>query len=153
MEYLYFILKIALFYIIISFIINFLDKNNLNKLNIIDIFFLFIIFYFIIYTLKGDISIFYSIFLTTIYLITERLKNKKVFSFIKNDKNDNLVENNIPLAIIMDGDIDYEALNTLQKDKKWLESNLDCDVEEIYYAFFNKNKLYIIKKRDFIKLQ
>lgn len=153
MEYLYFILKIALFYIIISFIINFLDKNNLNKLNIIDIFFLFIIFYFILYTLKGDISIFYSIFLITIYLITERLKNKKVFSFIKNDKNDNLVENNIPLAIIMDGDIDYEALNTLQKDKKWLESNLDCDVEEIYYAFFNKNKLYIIKKRDFIKLQ
>lgn len=58
-----------------------------------------------------------------------------------------------PLPIILDGKIDYETVKEIGKDKNWInnlikENNLL--LENIFYAFYTKNKTYIIKKEDVI---
>ena len=58
-----------------------------------------------------------------------------------------------PMPIILDGKIDYEVLNEIGKDKSWInnlikENNIILD--QIFYAFYTKNKTYIIKKDELI---
>ena len=58
-----------------------------------------------------------------------------------------------PLPLILDGKIDYEVLKEIKKDKKWIENlikNNNLDLKNIFYAFYTKNKTYIIKKEDVI---
>lgn len=55
---------------------------------------------------------------------------------------------NYPLPVILDGNIDYEVLTQIGKDSKWLENTLkkeNVDVENIFYAFYRKNSLFLIK--------
>ena len=57
------------------------------------------------------------------------------------------------MPIIMDGEIDYNILKEIGKDKKWLDNLLisnKIDVNDIFYAFYRKNKTYIIRKTDLI---
>ncbi len=54
-----------------------------------------------------------------------------------------------PLALIMDGEIDYTTLKKINKTEKWLNEALKQKKvvkEEVFYAFYSKNSLYIIKK-------
>ena len=56
---------------------------------------------------------------------------------------------NYPMALIIDGDIQMETLKEIKKDKKWLFNELTkrkVILRDIFYAFYNKNTLYIIKK-------
>ena len=58
-----------------------------------------------------------------------------------------------PMPIILDGSIDYDVLKEIGKDKNWInnlikENNIDLD--NIFYAFYTKNKTYIIKKDELI---
>ena len=58
-------------------------------------------------------------------------------------------ETEYPLPIIMDGQIDYEVLKDMEKDKKWIYNILNKNnikLENVFYAFYTKNKTYIIKK-------
>lgn len=58
-----------------------------------------------------------------------------------------------PMPIIMDGVVDYNILKEIGKDKKWLDNLLKTnkiDVNDIFYAFYRKNKTYIIKKSELI---
>lgn len=58
-------------------------------------------------------------------------------------------ETEYPLPIIMDGQIDYEVLKDMNKDKKWIYKILEknnIELENVFYAFYTKNKTYIIKK-------
>ena len=60
-------------------------------------------------------------------------------------------EINYPLPIIMDGKIDEKALKDMNKDTKWVENLLkkrNINIEEVFYAFYTKNKTYIIKKEE-----
>lgn len=60
-------------------------------------------------------------------------------------------ETNYPLPIIMDGKIDEKVLKDMNKDTKWVENLLkkkNINIEEIFYAFYTKNKTYIIKKEE-----
>ena len=48
----------------------------------------------------------------------------------------------------MDGQIDYEVLKDMNKDKKWIDKILEknnIELENVFYAFYTKNKTYIIK--------
>ena len=56
-----------------------------------------------------------------------------------------------PLPIIMDGEIDKQVLKDLNKDESWVYSILkkkNLELENVFYAFYTKNKTYIIKKED-----
>ena len=58
-----------------------------------------------------------------------------------------------PMPIIVDSKIDFEVLKELGKDVKWVLNMLDnknLTLNEVYYAFYSKNKTYIIKKDELI---
>lgn len=59
-----------------------------------------------------------------------------------------------PLPIILDGDIDFHVLKEIKKDKKWIDNMLNkkkIKLEDVFYAFYTKDRTYIIKKSDLIK--
>ncbi len=56
-----------------------------------------------------------------------------------------------PLPLIIDGVVDTEVLNALKKDMNWVLSILkkhQVDLEDVFYAFYTKNKTYIIKRSE-----
>lgn len=56
-----------------------------------------------------------------------------------------------PLPLILDTEIDYNVLENIKKDKIWLEKTLKKEKikqEEIFYAFYHNEKLFIIKYSD-----
>lgn len=58
-------------------------------------------------------------------------------------------ETEYPLPIIMDGQIDYNVLKDMNKNKDWIYNILKknkIELENVFYAFYTKNKTYIIKK-------
>jgi len=63
-------------------------------------------------------------------------------------------ETEYPLPIILDGQIDYEVLKDMNKDKKWIYNILkknNIELQNVFYAFYTKNKTYIIKKDEMNK--
>ena len=53
-----------------------------------------------------------------------------------------------PLPLIIDGKIDLEVLNKINKSKNWLDKEFkrnDIRIENIFYCFYKNNKLYIIE--------
>lgn len=60
-------------------------------------------------------------------------------------------ETEYPLPIILDGKIDEEVLKDMNKDEKWVHNILkknNITLENVFYAFYTKNKTYIIKKQN-----
>lgn len=58
-----------------------------------------------------------------------------------------------PMPIIIDGKVDFEVLKELNKDVKWVLKILDSKnlrLDDVYYAFYSKNKTFIIKKDELI---
>ena len=54
-----------------------------------------------------------------------------------------------PMPIIVDGKIQYKALEQLKKDYLWIINELkDIKVDDIFYAFYKNKKIYIIRKSD-----
>lgn len=56
-----------------------------------------------------------------------------------------------PLPIILDGKIQEDTLIQIKKDEAWLKEKLkeeNYDLEEIFYGFYQKNKLFLIKRED-----
>lgn len=59
------------------------------------------------------------------------------------------IKKDLPLPLIVDGSIQYKALEYLDKTKEWLIHNLDnqnLEVKDIFYAFYKSSKFYIIKQ-------
>ena len=53
-----------------------------------------------------------------------------------------------PLPLIIDGKLDEETLIQINKDKKWLNKNLEennVNIEDVFYAFYKNNNLFLIK--------
>ena len=68
-------------------------------------------------------------------------------------KKDNKLFGNYPLPLILDGVVDHDTLNQIKKDEQWLNKTLideNVTLEDIFYGFYRKKKLYIIKKSDLI---
>jgi len=58
-----------------------------------------------------------------------------------------------PLPIIVDGVADTYVLKEINKDMRWLNRILEekkLKLDEVFYAFYAKNKMYIIKKSELI---
>ena len=60
-------------------------------------------------------------------------------------------ETEYPLPIILDGEIDYDVLKDMNKDENWINKILEknnIELNNVFYAFYTKNKTYIIKKNE-----
>ena len=56
---------------------------------------------------------------------------------------------NGPYAIIYEGKIDYQALKEINKNQDWLLEILESKnlkLKNIYYSFYDNNKIYFIQK-------
>lgn len=61
--------------------------------------------------------------------------------------------NNYPMPIIMDGVINKSALLDMKKTEEWVYKLLDIkniNLKDVFYAFYSKDKLYIIKRNDLL---
>jgi len=79
------------------------------------------------------------------YAILETSGNLSVFT------NDDKLIGEYPLPVILDGQIDEDTLRQIDKSEKWLLRYLqgeNLDLKDIFYAFYRKKSLYIIKKSD-----
>ncbi len=73
--------------------------------------------------------------------------NGKLSVFKKDNNKD------FPLALILDGKINEEVLNSIKKNKQWLLNMLKkeyIELNEIFYAFYTKDNLYIITKEELL---
>lgn len=56
-----------------------------------------------------------------------------------------------PLPLVLDGKLDHKVLKEIKKDEKWFSSILNKNniiLENVFYAFYAKDKTFIIKKQD-----
>ena len=77
------------------------------------------------------------------YAVLENNGNLSVFS----DDED------YPLPLILDGVIDYKVLADINKDYPWLKNIINkkqIELEEVFYAFYTHNKLFIITKDELL---
>jgi len=77
------------------------------------------------------------------------------YAILENSGNLSVFEktNDYPLPIILDGVIDFDVVKELKKDYNWIFNLLkkeNIKLEDVFYAFYTKQKTYIIKKGDLI---
>ncbi len=73
------------------------------------------------------------------------LETNGKLSVFKKDDND---KKTYPLPIILDGEVQFDNLYTINKTKKWLLNilhNKKLNAEDVFYAFSKNNDLFIIK--------
>ena len=82
------------------------------------------------------------------YAILENSGTLSVFPYPKDKK-----KTPLPMPIIMDGHIQLDTLKHLNKDKDWIYKVLktkNIELEDVFYAFFKNNNIFIIKHSDLI---
>lgn len=82
------------------------------------------------------------------YAILETSGNLSVF------KKDSLFLGEYPLPVILDGKIDYDTLRQIKKSDSWIKKFLkskSLSLEDVFYAFYRKDTLFIIKRSDLRK--
>ena len=60
-------------------------------------------------------------------------------------------ESENPFPLIIDGVIQKDTLNYIEKKEEWLKEYLDSNnlkKENIFYAFYKNNKIYVIKRNE-----
>ncbi len=56
-----------------------------------------------------------------------------------------------PMPLILDGSLQKKAIKHIKKNETWLKNILAAkglEIKDIFYCFFKKNKLYIIRRND-----
>ena len=59
------------------------------------------------------------------------------------------IRGNYPMPLILDGETQLNTLKHIKKNETWLEEKLaikDLRVEDVFYAFYKNDNIYIIKK-------
>ena len=77
------------------------------------------------------------------------------FAILENNGNLSVFDkqSSYPLPIILDGVIDYQVLNDINKTTKCLYKILkekNIELEQVFYAFYTKGNTFIIKKNDLL---
>ncbi len=137
-------IKLCLLYTALVIVFDMLDKNrfysNLNFLvmiitvgsvfilNIIDI---------------VDITLAVTFLFINKYIINNYFYKRKK----KEIKNKSYI--NMPVPLIISGDINYDSLKKIRKNSFWLINNMEknnLELENIYYAFYMNDETYFIKR-------
>lgn len=69
-------------------------------------------------------------------------------------KKDSKLFGEYPMPLILDGEIDYDTLKQINKEEKWLIDTLKKEtvkLEDVFYAFYRNNKLFLIKDQELRK--
>lgn len=64
------------------------------------------------------------------------------------------IKSDYPMPLIVDGGVQEKALKYIHKTRVWLERELEkknLKVNDIFYAFYRKDKVYLVKKNETIK--
>ena len=72
------------------------------------------------------------------------LETNGILSVFKKSK-----DKTYPLPLVIDGNIEYETLQNINKSKKWLYNRLseyDVSLKDVLYAFYKEDVVYIVKK-------
>lgn len=80
------------------------------------------------------------------YAILENNGTLSVFEYDKNNKNSPL-----PMAVVLDGKIQYETLREMRKDDSFIYKLLDSkkmELKDIFYAFYKDKSIFVIKYSD-----
>lgn len=77
------------------------------------------------------------------------------YAVLENSGNLSVFQNTdaYPMPFILDGVIDYKVLNEIKKDRTWIQKFLEkenLELDDIFYAFYTKEKTYIIKKNEVV---
>jgi len=70
--------------------------------------------------------------------------NGKLSIFKKNDD----PNRDYPMPLIIDGKLDIDVLNKIDKSRNWIEKEFkrnNINIENVFYCFYKNNKLYIIE--------
>ena len=82
------------------------------------------------------------------YAILENNGTLSVFPYHKGKK-----KTSLPLPVILDSEIQYNTLKILNKDETWVYNILEkkhIKVEEVFYAFYKNDNIFIIKDSDLL---
>ena len=80
------------------------------------------------------------------YAILENNGHLNIFKYSFLD-----LDNENPFPLILDGVIQKDTLSYIDKNEDWLYDYLDSNnlnKEEIFYAFYKNNKIYVIKRNE-----
>ena len=72
------------------------------------------------------------------------LETNGILSVFKKSK-----DKTYPLPLVIDGNIEYETLQNINKSRKWLYNRLseyDVSLKDVLYAFYKEDVVYIVKK-------
>lgn len=77
------------------------------------------------------------------------------YAILENDGKLSVFQNcsEYPMPVIIDGIIDYDVLEAIKKDDKWLMKIIKTkrlNLNDIFYAFYTKSKLFIITRKDLL---
>lgn len=64
------------------------------------------------------------------------------------------MKSDYPMPLIVDGSIQKKALKYIHKTTTWLERELQnkkLEAKDIFYAFYKKDKIYLVKKNETLK--
>lgn len=79
------------------------------------------------------------------------LENNGKLSIFRYDINNKNSE--YPMPLVIDGNINKDALNKVNKSIKWLESEFNkkaITLEDVFYAFYKNKRLFVIKRTELI---
>lgn len=82
------------------------------------------------------------------YAVLETSGNLSVF------KKNGELSSEYPMPIILDGEIQLETLQELEKDEKWvlkMLKNQKINLEDVFYAFYRKKEFFIIQNENHSK--
>lgn len=80
------------------------------------------------------------------YAVLEANGKLSIFKY-KTKKND------FPMPLIMDGHIVIDSLKYLNKDQSWINQimvNKHIDLNNVFYAYYNKNTIHFILRKDLL---
>lgn len=81
--------------------------------------------------------------------------DKVKYAILENNGQLSIFDDNseYPMPVILDGIVDFDVLKELKKDFNWLNKLLkekNIKLEEVFYAFYTNNKLFLITKNDLL---
>ncbi len=137
-------IKLCLLYTALVFIFDMLDKNRLySNLNflimIITVGSIFVLSIIDIVDVTFSVTfLFLNKYIINNYFYKRKKKQFKQKSYI-----------NMPVPLIISGDINYDSLKKIRKNSFWLINNMEknnLELENIYYAFYMNDETYFIKR-------